>query len=905
MIRRLIFLVAIVLTCMSAAAAPNDVKCTGVLLGTDGEPIIGATVSVPGTSQATASDIDGRFILSVPKGKDIHVSYIGYQPLTLKASPDMGEIKMEVESQMLQDVVVTQSIARTRKTPVAISAVDAITIETKLGNQEFPEVLKTTPGVWATKDGGGYGDAKINMRGFKSENVAALINGIPINDMEWGGIYWSNWAGLSDVTASMQTQRGLGASIVSVPSVGGTINITTKSLDVKRGGNVFYGMGNDGLNQIGFSVSTGVNDKGWAVTLLGSRKWGDGYVQGTDFNAYTYFLNISKRINAKHQLSLTAFGSPQTHYKRSSQDGLSIMGWQDVKNYMDGESMYKYNPTFGYDKDGQVRSSNKNVYHKPQISLNHIWQINEKSSLSSAVYVSLATGYGYSGQGRGTYEGTSLSNTSWYGATNGNLNTLFRRADGTFDYAAIQEMNANSTTGSNMVMAKSGNSHNWYGLVSTYKNELKKNLNLTAGIDMRYYVGFHKNTIVDLYDGEYFMDDSSRKGVSAANNAAAADPNWKYQKLGVGDVVYRNYDGHTAQEGLFAQLEYTMLDNKLTTVLAGAFSNTTYWRVDHLYYDKQHEKSKTVSFLAGTIKGGANYNIDRHNNVYFNGGYITRAPFFSGGAFLQAATSNATNPNAVNEKVGSIEIGYEDHSPIFTATLNGYYTKWMDKTTTRSSDMGDGTKYFFNMEGVDARHMGVEVNFTYRPFRWLDVNGMLSIGDWVWDSNTKGYFYNSYGQPIQNTKDGALASGVYASDHASATLNQKGRKVGGSAQTTGYLGLNFKPIKGWRVGVDWTFNARNYSDFTISSSDYAPNAVINVKSPWEIPWGNQLDLQASYDFEIGGLNATIFGNVYNLCDYNYVMDAYTASGVDGTWDNAYRIFYSFGRTYALRLKVKF
>ena len=231
----------------------------------------------------------------MPKGKDIHVNYIGYKPLTLKASPDMGEITMEVETQMLKDVVVTQSIARTRKTPVAISSVDAITIETKLGNQEFPEVLKTTPGVWATKDGGGYGDAKINMRGFKSENVAALINGIPINDMEWGGIYWSNWAGLSDVTASMQTQRGLGAAIVSVPSVGGTINITTKSLDVKRGGNVFYGMGNDGLNQIGFSVSTGVSEKGWAVTLLGSRKWGDGYVQGTDFNAYTYFLNISKR----------------------------------------------------------------------------------------------------------------------------------------------------------------------------------------------------------------------------------------------------------------------------------------------------------------------------------------------------------------------------------------------------------------------------------------------------------------------------------------------------------------------------------------------------------------------------------------------------------------------------------
>ena len=902
--RLLLFATVVVLACFSALAS---ITCRGTVVDDQGEPLIGATVSAPGTNVATATDIDGNFTLSVPDGtKSLHVEYIGYKPADVQVSKELMTIAMAVEATVLKDVVVTQSMARTRQTPVAVSTIDASTIEVKLGNQEFPEVLKTTPGVWATKDGGGYGDAKINMRGFKTENVAALINGIPVNDMEWGGIYWSNWAGLSDVTAMMQTQRGLGAAIVSVPSVGGTISINTKTLDVKRGGNVFYGMGNDGLNHIGFSASTGVSKNGWAVTLLGARKWGDGYVQGTDFNAYTYFINISKRLNDKHQLSLTAFGSPQTHYKRSSQDGLSIMGWQNVKNYMDGESMYKYNPTFGYDLNGQVRSSNKNVYHKPQISLNHIWQINYKSSLSSAVYVSLANGYGYSGQGRGTWNGQSISYSSWYGASNGILNTLFRRADGTFDYGAIQLMNQESTTGSNMIMSRSVNSHQWYGLVSTYKNEIIENrLNLTAGIDMRYYIGFHKNVIEDLYDGEYYMDDSTRKGVSPANNAAAADPNWKYQKLGVGDVVYRDYDGHTAQEGAYAQLEYSLMDKRLTTVLAGSLSNTTYWRVDHLYYDKEHERSETLNFLAGTIKGGANFNIDRHNNVYVNGGYITRAPFFSGGAFLQATTSNATNPNAVNEKVGSIEVGYEYHSPIFTATLNGYFTKWMDKTTTRSGDMDNGDRYYFNMQGVDARHMGVEVNFVYKPTTWMDVNGMLSLGDWILDSNTTGYFYNSSGQPISNTRTGAIASGIFAEDHARATLNQKGRKVGGSAQTTGYLGVNFRPLKGWRVGIDWTFNARNYSDYTISSSDYAPGAVIEVKDPWQIPWGQQFDLSASYRFKIGGLDATIFGNVYNLFNYNYVVDAYTASGSNGTWENAYRVFYAFGRTYALRLKVAF
>ena len=56
---------------------------------------------------------------------------------------------------------------------------------------------------------------------------------------------------------------------------------------------------------------------------------------------------------------------------------------------------------------------------------------------------------------------------------------------------------------------------------------------------MRYYRGTHYNKLVDLYNGEYFMDYSSRRGVSAELNAAAADPSWQYEHLGVGDIVYK------------------------------------------------------------------------------------------------------------------------------------------------------------------------------------------------------------------------------------------------------------------------------------------------------------------------------------------------------------------------------
>lgn len=893
------------------ASAQATMKCQGTVVDETNEPLVGVSVVITNGKAVGVTDIDGKFSVNVPKNtKTLTLSYVGYKPVTAGARSSMGTISMEPDAEMLKDVVVTQSLAKTRQTPVALSQINASDIELKLGTQELPEVLKTTPGVWATKDGGGFGDAKINMRGFKSANVAILVNGIPVNDMEWGGVYWSNWAGLGDVASNIQTQRGLGAAILSAPSVGGTINITTRSLDAEKGGSVWYGFGNDGMNNIGLKVSTGLMKNGWAVTVLGSRKWGDGYVQGTWFNSYNYFVNVSKRINDRHQLSLTAFGAPQKHNKRSSQDGLTIMNYQTVaKDWMDGDSPYKYNATFGYDNQGQKRTSNLNMYHKPQISLAHIWQIDHKSSLSTTIYASIASGGGYSGQGRGSYNGVSLSNTSWYGATDGVPNTLFRNPDGTFGYNLIQDMNEKSTTGSNMVMANQHNNHEWYGLISTYTNKfLDEKLSFTAGIDMRYYIGHHKNTIVDLYNGEYYMDDSSRKNVKAENNYLAADPNWRYEKLGVGDVVFRNYDGHTHQEGAYVQGEYTMFNRRLNIVASGSLSNTGYQRIDHFYYDKAHAKSDSYNFLGGTAKLGANYNIDRHNNVYFNVGYISRAPFFSQGVFLSSNVSNAANPDPINEKVFSAEIGYGYSSPVFSAIVNGYYTKWLDKTTTRSGNIEQGEhagdRYYMNMSGVDARHMGVEVNFTYVPTRWLEVTGMLSLGNYEWASNATGYFYNQLGQPLKDLA-GNLASGILAEDHAHATLMQKDRKVGGSAQTTAALGVQFRPFKGFRIGADWTVAARNYSDYTISTSSYTANGTVKVADPWEIPWGNQLDLNASYRFKIGGVGATLSGNVHNLFNYNYVVDAYTNSGVDGTWDNAFRVFYSFGRTYSMKLRVNF
>lgn len=921
MIKRLILLAgAFWLACAAAMAAPDDIKCSGVILGDDGEPIIGATVSVPGTKIVAVTDIDGRFVINAPAGKDIHVNYIGYTPLNLKAQANMGEIKMEVETQMLQDVVVTQSIARTRKTPVAVSAIDAATIDTKLGNQELPEILKTTPGVWATKDGGGFGDAKINIRGFKASNTATMVNGVPVNDMEWGGIYWSNWSGLGDVTSSMQVQRGLGATIISSPSFGGTINIITKGLDAKKGGTLWYGLGNDNAMNYGISFSTGMMKNGWALTFLGARKTGDNYIQGTDYKAYSYFVNIAKRINDNNQISLTVTGAPQTHYKRSSQDGLSIQGWQDVANFMPKGQAYRYNPTYGFGLHGERKASQYNVYNKPVAMLNHVWQINHKSSLSSVIYASIGSGYGGSGQAA-----TSSLRNMWYGASNGNLNWNsyesngvtynFRNPDGTFAYDQIQLMNQRSTTGALMVMSNSINNHRWFGGITNYKNELNDNLSITAGLDIRYYYGSHTNEISDLYDGEYYIDAANRASSANLRTFATEADKLAYQnkKLGVGDVVYRDWDSRIWQEGVYAQAEYNMLDKKLNLVLAGAMNLNTYNRYENFYYDKADSKSPTKTFFAGNIKGGANYNIDRYNNVFFNGGYITRAPYLQYGVFVSPANSNAINPNPRNEKVSAFEVGYEFHSPTFTAQLNGYYTMWMDRTLITTGTLQyDNDRYTATMNGVDSRYMGLELNFVYKPTRWFELSGMFAYADNTWQNDPVGYFYNSQGEALSSLGDRntpATTTTPLSPDHLNATIDQKGIKVGGSAQMTGALGMQFKPFSGFRVGADWTCNARNFSDFSLTGSNsvqLTPGQNLEISQPWRIPFGNQLDLNASYNFPItDGIRATFSANVYNVFNNYYIMDAYTDYSKPGTWQDAYRVFYSYGRTFSLRVKLYF
>ncbi|MCL5127013.1 TonB-dependent receptor [Algibacter sp. L4_22] len=839
-------LLTVALLFSTVIMAQSTITGTLVEQGID-MPLPGANVLEKGTTNGVVTDFDGNFTLKTKSDSgEIVITYVGYTSKTIpfSGSASLGRVMLAPSQVGLETVQIIASVAVDRKTPVAVSTIKSADIELKLGTQEFPEILKSTPGIYTTKTGGGYGDAKTRIRGFQSENVAVMINGIPVNDMENGAVYWSNWAGLGDVTSTMQVQRGLGASKVAVPSIGGTINVITKTTDVEEGGSVFTSIANDGYEKYGLTYSTGVNDKGFAATVSAAQTSGNGYVDGTEFTGVSYFINLSKEINDFHKISFTAFGSKQRHGQRQNR--------QLISTFENSERGRKFNADWGY-KNGQVTHQEDNFYNKPQMSLNHYWTLSDKTSVSTVAYASFGSGGGGGTAGDNKF---GFDNTGYSDYRDG----LY----GTIDFDKIVDENiANGANGSTTALRASRNDHNWYGLLSTLKTDLSDDLVLLTGLDYRNYKGIHFSEVTDLLGGQFLLEDDD-----VVNN-----PN---QALKVGDKRSYYNDGLVGWLGVFGQLEYDVNEN-FNTFLSAAISNTSYKRVDYFGYLDSDSLQETdrYNFLGFSTKGGANYRLDNNHNVFMNIGYFEKAADFD--AVFQEFDNEHINENAENQKIFSFELGYGFRSDKLTANVNLYRTTWKDRTETASFQQPDGTNAFANILGVNAIHQGVEVDFIYKATDKLNVTGMMSLGDWRWDNNVTDVQILDEDQNLISTVD------LFIED----------LHVGDAAQTTLALGLNYKLTPDTRVVLDYNYFGDLYADYDPSDRGEPGDDA------WKLPDYGLFDAVVSHGFKFGPFDATLTGRINNVFDTEYVTDAF-----DGTADTAL-VYFGTGRTFSIGAKLKF
>jgi len=848
--------VALVMVFSNTALAQSTV--TGTIIDGDlNTPLPGVNIIEKGTTNGVSSDFDGNFSIKT-KSTDavLVITYVGFlsTEITISGDTNLENIVLDPSEFGLQEIQIIASVAVDRKTPVAVSTVRAADIELKLGTQEFPEVLKSTPGVYATKAGGGYGDGRINLRGFNSENVAVMINGVPVNDMENGRVYWSNWAGLGDVTSSLQVQRGLGAAKVAVPSIGGTINIISKTTDIEAGGNVIASVGNDGYRKYGLTYSTGLMENGFAATVSASKTDGEGYVTGTQFSGVSYFLNVSKEINDNHKLSFTAFGAKQRHGQRQNR--------QLIETYRASEDGIRYNSDWGY-KNGQVTHVEDNFYHKPQISLNHYWTINEKTSVSTAAYASFGSGGG----------GGTLGSDNESPGFEGDGRFKFTSPDyrigqlGPLDLDRIVDENiANGANGSSAALRASRNDHNWYGVLSTLKTDLSDDLVLLGGLDYRNYKGIHFREVTDLLGGQFIINEDD------VNNESGIAK--------VGDKVSYYNDGKVGWLGAFAQLEYDVNENFNTFISLNA-SNTSYQRVDYFNYSSTDalRESDTYNFFGFGAKGGANYRIDGNHNVFVNLGYFEKAASFN--AVFPNFNNEEINSDADNQKITSFEVGYGFRSEKLSANVNLYRTAWRDRTETQSFQLNPDETGFANILGVNAIHQGIEVDFVYKATDKLTLTGMMSLGDWRWEDNVENVDIINEEQEIVDT----------------VNLFIKDLRVADAAQTTFALGASYKFTNKTRMTVDYNYFDNLYADF-----DPSDRGTEGAPPAWQVPAYGVFDVAFTHGFKLGSFDASLTARMNNVLDTDYISDA-----LDGTGSNAQTalVYYGFGRTFSLGTKIKF
>jgi iron complex outermembrane recepter protein len=853
-------LLSIVFMLISATLFAQSVIKGKVVDATTGETLPGASVILKGTKNAVLTSLDGSFSLktSASGAGTLVISYIGFitQEVNVSnsgAAENVGEIKLASNSQSMNEVVISAGLAIDRKTPVAVSTIRAAEIESRAGNNEFPELLRRTPSTYVTKGTGGFGDSRINVRGFDTKNTAVMVNGVPVNDMEGGTVYWSNWAGLTDVANSIQVQRGLGASKLSTGSVGGTINIVTKPTELEKGGSFKQILGNDGFVKSVLSYSTGKMTNGLAISVLGSRTVGNGYIDGTKFEGWNYFLAAGYDINSNHTLTFTATGAPQWHHQNSS--STQYQNYYGNPNNVNvtarGE---RYNSNWGT-LAGEEFNMSKNYYHKPVFNLNHYWKLNDKTNINSVAYASFGRGGGTGANG---------------GIGGKNVYSLPRTADSLIRYDDIKKYNsglvvsdfaatakakegagspyegqyvnaAGNTTG--ITRRSSVNSHNWFGAIVNLSHRLTDELTLNGGVDWRYYKGLHYRAADNLLGAAAYKD----------TNNEFANPSYVTEDDGHLDY---DYNGFVNQIGGYLSAEYST--DLLDAFVSGSANNTGYRR-ETLFFNGNNgsQKSKTYDFFGYSTKGGVNVKVNANHNFFGNAGYFTRAPFFD---FVfpnrNGSTQKVENGDAENEKILGFELGYGLRTRLLNASLNVYHTEWKDRAYRKQITVNNEPTSA-NITGINQLHRGIELEMSSRPINTLELTAMVSVGDWKYKNDVNSVSYANDGSEIPGSK---------------TVLYLKDVKVGDAAQTTASFGASYQITKGLRIRADYFIADRLYANFQPQDRTSATDIG---RQAWELPSYQLLDGGLAYTFKLQGVSATFNLGVDNILGDTYISEAYS------------------------------
>ena len=386
------------------------------------------------------------------------------------------------------------------------------------------------------------------------------------------------------------------------------------------------------------------------------------------------------------------------------------------------------------------------------------------------------------------------------------------------------------------------------GAISKLRKAFEAGWTGEVGVDWRIAEVDHYREVRDLLGGQYYLDGSSEFWTQAQ------------QRRGLGDRV--NYDNTNTIDwfGAYAQGEQATSAGTLWGMVGWAMNS--YTLTDHFTRAGSGSDQPLVlesGALHGLqIKGGVRRKLTPAWSIFANGGHVSKVPIFDG---VIDDNRDVVNQDPKHEKFLSLEVGTRLRSLDRTLSLdlNLYATTWRDRTRNLFVPNldGEGDDGLVSLLGVDARHMGVELEVAYQPLPLLRFDGAASVGDWT-------YLDDAVGRYVSDDRSVVEEFAFYIRD----------LKVADAPQTQFAYGLSVFPAPGLMLqGVGRTY-ANHYAEF----SPFDRTDPGDRTQPWEVPGYTVFDLHTAYN--VAGLipawrggDVRVFANVYNVFDEIYVQDA--------------------------------
>ena len=248
---------------LGAVAYAQNVRITGTVVDAEsGEPVIGAAVMVPGTTNGASTDIDGNFTLNAPSGATLEISCIGYTTLNVKASPVMN-VRLQVDTRFLDEVVVTGYMTEKKSDLTGSVAVVKMKEVADIPTGNVMTALQgRVAGMNVSTDGtpGGTRTSSL-IHGTTTINNSSplyVIDGV-MTRSDIGTIISSN-----DIESMQVLKDAASAAIYGAQAANGVIIITTKRAQ-------------EGQIRVDFQSSWTLQTVQQGIPLMNAQQWGEVY----------------------------------------------------------------------------------------------------------------------------------------------------------------------------------------------------------------------------------------------------------------------------------------------------------------------------------------------------------------------------------------------------------------------------------------------------------------------------------------------------------------------------------------------------------------------------------------------------------------------------------------------------